>query len=186
MFSILSWQVDNAVKYHYDIYYTYIYIHMITQYHITGPWEGYQTDLGPSYWTPGTWCNINVSSYQYRKSHCGDKAILQLSYLHNGIAYTGKMTPLYWISPWLTKDTLMPHSMGDLWNVFWRKLGVIIRFKCTPSSHHGLCLKFSPCFNVQLVSIWLPVGVYLTMYLTTSKCINTALWNTGTKSHTKW
>ena len=33
----------------------------------------------------------------YRKFHCGDETILRLSYLHNGIAYTGKMTFLYWI-----------------------------------------------------------------------------------------
>ena len=38
-----------------------------------------------------------MSSYQYRKSHCGDKTILRPSYLHNGISYTGKMTSLYWI-----------------------------------------------------------------------------------------
>ena len=36
-------------------------------------------------------------SYQYRKSHCGDKTILWPSYFHNGISYTGKMTSLYWI-----------------------------------------------------------------------------------------
>ena len=29
-----------------------------------------------------------MSSYQYRKSHCGDKTVLWLSYLHNGISYT--------------------------------------------------------------------------------------------------
>ena len=45
----------------------------------------------------GPWFNIKMSSYQYRKSHCGDKTILQPSYLHNGISNTGKMTPLYWI-----------------------------------------------------------------------------------------
>ena len=39
-----------------------------------------------------------MSSYQYRKSHCGDKTILWPSYLHNGTSYyTGKMTSLYWI-----------------------------------------------------------------------------------------
>ena len=38
-----------------------------------------------------------MSSYQYRKSHCGDKTILRPSYLHNGISYTGKTTSLYWI-----------------------------------------------------------------------------------------
>ena len=46
---------------------------------------------------PGPWFNIKMSSYQYRKSHCGDKMILRPSYLHNGISYTGKTTSLYWI-----------------------------------------------------------------------------------------
>ena len=31
---------------------------------------------------------VNMPSYQYRTSHSGDKIILQLSYLHNGISYT--------------------------------------------------------------------------------------------------
>ena len=31
------------------------------------------------------------------KSDCGDKMIVRLSYLHNGITYTGKTTSLYWI-----------------------------------------------------------------------------------------
>ena len=39
---------------------------------------------------PGSWFNIKMTSYQYRKSHCGDKTILRPSYLHNGISYTGK------------------------------------------------------------------------------------------------
>ena len=42
----------------------------------------------------GPWFNIKMSSYQYRKSLCGDKMILRPSYLHNGISYTGKMTSL--------------------------------------------------------------------------------------------
>ena len=41
--------------------------------------------------------NIKMSSYRYRKSHCGDKAVVRSSYRHNGISYTGKMTYLYWI-----------------------------------------------------------------------------------------
>ena len=45
----------------------------------------------------GPWFNKKMSSYQYRKSHCGDKTILRPSYLHNGISYTGKTTSLYWI-----------------------------------------------------------------------------------------
>ena len=41
--------------------------------------------------------NIKMSSYQYKKSHCGDKTFVRSSYLHNGISYTGKMSSLYWI-----------------------------------------------------------------------------------------
>ena len=43
------------------------------------------------------WFNIKMLSYQYRKSHCGDKTVVRSSYLHNGISYTGKTTSLYWI-----------------------------------------------------------------------------------------
>ena len=42
--------------------------------------------------------NIKMPSYQYRKSHSGDKTVVRSSYLHNGISYTGKMASLYWIS----------------------------------------------------------------------------------------
>ena len=40
--------------------------------------------------------NIKMSSYQYRKTHCGDKTVVKSSYIHNGISYAGKMS-LYWI-----------------------------------------------------------------------------------------
>ena len=48
---------------------------------------------------PGPWFNIKMTSYQYRKSHCGDKTVLRWSYLHKGISYTGKMSSLYWTGP---------------------------------------------------------------------------------------
>ena len=47
--------------------------------------------------TAGPWFNIKMSSYQYGKSHCGDKTVVRSSYLHNGISYAGKMSSLYWI-----------------------------------------------------------------------------------------
>ena len=47
---------------------------------------------------PRPWFNIKMPSYQYRKSHSGDKTAV-LSYLHYGISFTGKMASLYWISP---------------------------------------------------------------------------------------
>ena len=54
---------------------------------LTGMWGGYT----------GGWFNKKMPSYQYRKSHCGDKAVISPSSLHNGISYTGKITCLYWI-----------------------------------------------------------------------------------------
>ena len=56
---------------------------------------------------PGPWFNIKMSSYQYRKSHCGDKTVIRSSYLHNGTSYTGKMASLYWISPLKSTMVLM-------------------------------------------------------------------------------
>ena len=58
-------------------------------------------------WTKrsGPWFDIKMSSYQCRKSHCGDKTVVRSSYLHNGISYTGKMTSLYWFSP-LSPDSI--------------------------------------------------------------------------------
>ena len=47
--------------------------------------------------TSGPRFNIKMLSYQYRKSHCGDKTVVRSSYLHNGISFTGKMSSLYWI-----------------------------------------------------------------------------------------
>ena len=41
--------------------------------------------------------SIKMQSHQYVKSHFGDRTILWLPYLHNGISYTGNMTSLYWI-----------------------------------------------------------------------------------------
>ena len=52
-------------------------------------WNRFHMHSGPRF-------NIKMSSYQYRKSHCGDKTVVRSSYLYNGISYTGK-TSLYWI-----------------------------------------------------------------------------------------
>ena len=59
-------------------------------------------------WSSGPWFNINILSYQYRKSHCGDKTILRPSYLHNGISYTGKMASLYWIRAQVPVNLILP------------------------------------------------------------------------------
>ena len=53
-----------------------------------------------------------MTSYQYRKSHCGDKTILRSSYLHNGISYSGKMTSLYWIRALVTIRYILTLHLG--------------------------------------------------------------------------
>ena len=63
----------------------------------------------------GSRFNIKTPSYQYRKSHCGDKTILRPSYLHNGISYTGKMTSLYWIRAQDPTKSLHVMRQQSLW-----------------------------------------------------------------------
>ena len=72
----------------------------------------------------GPWFNIKMTSYQYRKFHCGDKTILRPSYLHNGISNIGKKTSLYWIRALaaLLAHTSWGWAVGCLLWVFWRIL----------------------------------------------------------------
>ena len=74
-----------------------------------------------SYSLPGPWFNIKISSYQYRKSHCGDKTVVRSSYLHNGISYTGKMSSLYWTgaqAPFVTRTSTAMASMNIFFSEF--------------------------------------------------------------------
>ena len=41
------------------------------------------------------WFNIKMSSYQFRKPHCGDKTVVRSSYLHNWIPFNGKMASFF-------------------------------------------------------------------------------------------
>ena len=52
----------------------------------------------------GPWLNIKMSSYQYTKSHYGDKTVVRSSYLHNEVSYTGKMASLYWTNPQMARE----------------------------------------------------------------------------------
>ena len=69
---------------------------------------------------PGPWFNIKMTSYRYRKSHCGDKTVVRSSYLHNGISYTGKMTSLYWIR---VQNTCLVYI---LWACSWLVCVIIV------------------------------------------------------------
>ena len=83
-------------------------LHLLSSCAIKLPNTGNSTALRCS--NAGTWFNIKMRSYQYRKSYCGNKMVLRSCYLHNRIYYTGK-TSFY-----LELEPLV--SMTSLW---WRK-----------------------------------------------------------------
>ena len=58
-----------------------------------------------------------MSSYQYRKSHCGDEMVVRLSYLHSGISYTDKATPLYWIGAQAHQSCRVNKWVSEMWAV---------------------------------------------------------------------
>ena len=94
---------------------------------------------------PGPWFNVKMPSYQYRKSHCGDKTILWSSYLHNGISYTCKMTSLYRITAqhwsilsvmcslnWVLKPLLMVPEVIECGRKCKQAVGMV--YECTNHS----------------------------------------------------
>ena len=74
---------------------------------------------------------------------CGDKTVLWLSYLHNGISYTSKMASLYWIRAllifyyhgchWLLM-TLELNVPGHQLPWYWPASG-ISQFQCQKGQH---------------------------------------------------
>ena len=123
--------------------------------------------------TPWPRFKIKMLSYQYRKSHCGDKTVVRSSYLHNGISYTGKMSSLYWIGAlsehinasslqWRHSgcDSVSKHQPHDclLNRLFRRRSKKTSKLRVT-----GLCAGNSPMVgefpaqmasNMENVSIW--------------------------------
>ena len=87
---------------------------------------------------PGGRINIKMSSYRYRKPHCGDKTILRPSYLHNGISYTDKMIFLYWIRAQDTKLSMCADALAKiLWNWPSRNLTGLSSVYSGGGPHYG-------------------------------------------------
>ena len=70
-----------------------------------------------------------MSSYQYRKPHCGDKAIARSSFLHHGISFTGNWyddififnqhpLPRKLLLHFPNKDRRMYLNTDDIWELF--------------------------------------------------------------------
>ena len=129
--TFLYWFIDWFIN---KLYFIFLYTHQWkwrwslgqNRSHVTGQdthlWEGkcimkmnsHLSGLTHLVLRPGPRFNIKISSYQYRKSHCGDKTVVRSSYLLNGISYTGKMSSLYWIGALIIQGVLGQYN-GCWW-----------------------------------------------------------------------
>ena len=98
---------------------------------------------------PRPWSNIKMSTYQYRKSHCGDRTILRPSYLHNGISYTDK-TSLYWIG---ALDTSL-HLATKRFVVQWRRNASVRGDYILDSKVHWTNMEPTWVLSAQMGSCW--------------------------------
>ena len=79
--------------------------------------------------------NIKVSSYQYRKSHCGDTTVLRTSYLHNCISYIAKMSSFHWIGAQYYTKFYSRRTTDDSIDYYSQKSQMVVkcntRYSCT-------------------------------------------------------
>ena len=110
-----------------------------------------------------------MSSYQYRRSHCGDKTILWLSYLHNGISYTGRRHLYIESGPWCLLNC-MRWDMSLRWPLLtllsWHL--ILYLFYVCPSIHPSICSSSHQCDkNFLLIFLWF-INVCIYNYLSFS------------------
>ena len=123
---------------------------------------------------PEPWFNIKMSSYQYRKSHCGDKMVIRPSYLHNGISFTGKMASLYWISPLII---LHIQCHGCWWLDDSQNQGI---------SDHGIyliLLKYSNLSTARIEPVPQQMQIDVNISHISSKTFKHFNWNTRHQCH---
>ena len=87
-----------------------------------------------------------VSSYQYRKFHCGDKTVARSSYLHNGIFCSGKMASLFWLGPQIASGHARLDSIGRVRSYNNRQQVCYGRFVNVTS--------LRPCLACDLARLW--------------------------------
>ena len=120
--------------------------------------------------SPGGWFNIKTTSYQYRKSHCGDKTILRPSYLHNGISYTGKMTSLYWIRTQYSFGLLHWQAISKVSEIVMHP-GVpltLIAACINNHMHRKVCIEITypfPNFNAYSADVWEWISNFMLQYM---------------------
>ena len=102
---------------------------------------------------PGGWFNIEIQSYQYRKSQCGDQTVIRSSYLHNGISYTGKTTSLYWIRALVINIhgiIFCPEYSG----FSYRRIAIIISMCLLLERSYSSCISVYHDNTLTIVSLW--------------------------------
>ena len=104
----LSWRLPDD-----DLSIRYSHLHSVCHERSDLRWHLYLV-ITTGGMSSGPRFNIKMSSYRYRKSHCGDKTVVRSSYLHNGISYTSKMSSLYWIGAQDTSSLTL-----IVLNLFW-------------------------------------------------------------------
>ena len=117
-----------------------------------------------------------MSSYRYRKSHCGDKTVVRSSYLHNGISYTSKMSSLYWIGALFVWIDLV---VSRIFLKFWPKM--------LSSDEH--CLHICPTNSSgNLSSDWLKSHFYTLRdeHRVAKDCYSRLLFTSGVSDQMWW
>ena len=109
-------------------------------------------------WSPGPRFNIKMTSYWYRKSHCGDKTILRPSYLHNGISYTGKSTSLYWFGAlWFSHEGNFTEMLKIS---IIRVCCKILHLNVSPFLSWDNELRYTMDIEILVITIYLEVLIY--------------------------
>ena len=98
----------------------------------------------------GTWFNIKMSSYQYRKIHCGDKTALRQSNYYNGISYSGKIASVYWTNPMLDTAEWLSHYLCHGW------------FESI--SHHDIHARIHTVLHINMILIYLVDNNIVSIY----------------------
>ena len=104
-------------------------------------WHVWEEDLGEA----GPQFNIKTSSYQYRKSHCGDKTVVRSSYLHSGIPILIRCH-LYieswpWKESWSSETKCYPWTVAGDIPQQWE--GDIVSSSVHPFVHLSITLEVS-------------------------------------------
>ena len=116
----------------------------------------------------GGWFNIKKSSYQYNKSHYGDKTILRPSYPHNEIYRTDKNTFLYWIWGLVVGIPYQKPRNKNRGFPTARLGSYLIVFQIMIC----ICLRIMYWYFFKLLNLWFCVFKYFFFLLNSAKHVN--------------